>query len=229
MAWPLTLTSVAKTVLWASVTSSLFPAQLYAETRQTIIKPRENAWVGPEWHKLLSTGRVKCVQPWSILVMRREKRGRSQQTMGSSDCRNIPLLTVLPALKWDTRDGAFFNISFFLWWAFIPDIFKMCFNLEKDKTEILQESKWSLKPRALHINNVVSLKKTTQKPNSKAQTMNVFIFQVEYEDTIHCIYPCIVCVQYYSWCLKKYYLSLFERANVQSLQTIGGSRNVLKL
>lgn len=105
----------------------------------------------------------------------------------------------------------------------------MCFNLEKDKTEILQESKWSLKPRALHINNVVSLKKITQKPNSKAQTMNVFIFQVEYEDIIHYIYPCIAYRQNYSWFLKKYYLSLFERANVQSLQTIGGSRNVFML
>lgn len=139
----------------------------------------------PEWNHLsgdlplladgyehLGTARVECVKPGSILVMRREKGGWSKQTMSSSDCKTffcslLPSPKHKPALKSDAGDGSFLNISFFLWLAFIPDIFKMCFNLEKDKTEALQESKWSLKPRALYINNVVSLEKKRKKKGKK--------------------------------------------------------------
>lgn len=119
----------------------------------------------------------------------------------------------------------------------------MCFNLEKDKTEALQESKWSLKPRALYINNVVSLekkrKKKGKKPTSSKQKPKAWpfsYFQVKsrgqhtvvlYMD-IYSIYPYISRIDNYNGFFQKYFLCLSERANVQSLQT-GGSRNVLML
>lgn len=169
---------------------------MLTETRKTIIKhaqrkcpsgmtSMETLPLQRERHEL--TARAECLQLWRILVMRREKGGSSKETMGSSGCKtffcSLSYPKHKPALKSGTRDGSFWNISFFLGLVFIPDIFKMCFNLEKDKTETLQESKWSLKPRALHINNVVSWggegEKKTQTQNKTPKPWTFSYFQAE--------------------------------------------------
>lgn len=137
---------------------------------------------------------------------------------------NIPLLTVLPSLKhkpplkFDTREWEFFTYFFFLQLAFIPDIFKMCFNLEKDKTETLQESKWSLKPRALHINNVVS----SGKKNSNHEHFHIFKVELrEHHKQYSSIY--IHLYKYYSCFVQKYFLCLYGRANEELLVAAGMS------